>query len=165
MLLAVEIMSSDSVNADRIDKPAEYAMAGIPHYWRIEQAETGLITYTYRLDPAGVGGNCMGNKKVINVITAGTVSDIDPPALVGRTFAKVVGVLRPVNIGTFNVASPIDKTSVEILQNPDAVFRFDGSDLMPGAVGAGSFWKEMTAWIGEDQSTKDTLDNIEASWP
>jgi alpha-glucoside transport system substrate-binding protein len=64
-----------------------------------------------------------------------------------------------------NVASPIDKTSVEILQNPDAVFRFDGSDLMPGAVGAGSFWKEMTAWIGEDQSTQDTLDNIESSWP
>ena len=64
-----------------------------------------------------------------------------------------------------NVASPIDKLSVEILQDPDAVFRFDGSDLMPGAVGAGSFWKEMTAWIGEDQSTQDTLDNIEKSWP
>ena len=46
-----------------------------------------------------------------------------------------------------NLASPIDKLSVEILQDPDAVFRFDGSDLMPGAVGAGSFWKEMTAWI------------------
>ena len=43
--------------------------------------------------------------------------------------------------------------------------RFDGSDLMPGAVGAGSFWKEMTAWIGENQSTQDTLDNIESSWP
>ncbi|GAA1759704.1 ABC transporter substrate-binding protein [Nocardioides hankookensis] len=69
------------------------------------------------------------------------------------------------NLDIANVASPIDKTSVEILQNPDAVFRFDGSDLMPGAVGAGSFWKEMTAWIGENQSTQDTLDNIEASWP
>lgn len=69
------------------------------------------------------------------------------------------------NLDIANVASPIDKASVEILQNPDAVFRFDGSDLMPGAVGAGSFWKEMTAWIGEDQSTQDTLDNIESSWP
>ena len=52
------------------------------------------------------------------------------------------------NLDIANVASPIDKTSVEILQNPDAVCRFDGSDLMPGAVGAGSFWKGMTAWIG-----------------
>ena len=39
----------------------------------------------------------------------------------------------------------------EILQDENAVFRFDGSDLMPGAVGTGSFWKEMTAWItGKD---------------
>ncbi|GAA4378812.1 ABC transporter substrate-binding protein [Nocardioides caricicola] len=69
------------------------------------------------------------------------------------------------NLDIANVASPIDKASVEILQNPDAVFRFDGSDLMPGEVGAGSFWKEMTAWIGEDQDTQSTLDNIEDSWP
>jgi len=69
------------------------------------------------------------------------------------------------NLDIANVASPIDKLSTEILQDPDATFRFDGSDLMPGAVGAGSFWKEMTAWIGEDQSTQDTLDNIESSWP
>jgi alpha-glucoside transport system substrate-binding protein len=62
-----------------------------------------------------------------------------------------------------NLASPIDKLSAETLQNKDAVFRFDGSDQMPGAVGAGSFWKEMTAWI-TGQSTKETLDNIEASW-
>ena len=62
-----------------------------------------------------------------------------------------------------NLASPIDKLSAETLQNKDAVFRFDGSDQRPGAVGAGSFWKQMTAWI-TGQSTKETLDNIEASW-
>ena len=44
------------------------------------------------------------------------------------------------------------------------MFRFDGSDQMPGAVGAGSFWKEMTAWI-TGESTKDALDKIEDSWP
>ena len=30
---------------------------------------------------------------------------------------------------------------------------------MPGAVGADAFWKQMTAWIGEDQSDQETLDN------
>jgi alpha-glucoside transport system substrate-binding protein len=35
---------------------------------------------------------------------------------------------------------------------------------MPGAVGSNSFWKQATAWI-TGQSTKETLDNIEASWP
>lgn len=44
------------------------------------------------------------------------------------------------------------------------VFRFDGSDLMPGAVGAGTFWTESTKWI-LGASTEDTLKNIEASWP
>ncbi len=63
-----------------------------------------------------------------------------------------------------NLASPIDKLSGEILQDKEAVFRFDGSDMMPGEVGAGSFWKEMTNWI-TGESTKDALDNIEGSWP
>jgi len=63
-----------------------------------------------------------------------------------------------------NLASPIDQLSGEILQDPDAVFRFDGSDMMPGEVGAGSFWTGMTNWITGD-STQDVLDEIESSWP
>jgi Uma2 family endonuclease len=34
--LIVEVMSPGSVTADQIDEPAEYAAAGIPHFWRIE---------------------------------------------------------------------------------------------------------------------------------
>ncbi|MEO5653328.1 MAG: ABC transporter substrate-binding protein [Marmoricola sp.] len=63
-----------------------------------------------------------------------------------------------------NLTSPIDKLSAETLQDPEAVFRFDGSDQMPGAVGSGSFWKEMTSWI-TGKSTTDTLGSIEKSWP
>ncbi|PZQ89563.1 MAG: sugar ABC transporter substrate-binding protein [Leifsonia xyli] len=54
--------------------------------------------------------------------------------------------------------------SIEILQDENTTFRFDGSDLMPGAVGTDSFWKGIVAWVG-GQSTKDTVDAIEASWP
>lgn len=63
-----------------------------------------------------------------------------------------------------NFKNPIDKLSVQILQDPKTVFRFDGSDLMPAAVGAGSFWKGMVDWI-TGKSDKDTLDYIEKSWP
>ena len=60
--------------------------------------------------------------------------------------------------------SALDKLSAEILVDPAAQARFDGSDLMPGAVGANSFWKGMTDWItGKDD--KATLDFIEQSWP
>ena len=63
-----------------------------------------------------------------------------------------------------NVPNPIDKLSVQTLQDPQTVFRFDGSDVMPAAVGAGTFWKGMTDWInGKD--TKAVADYIEGSWP
>ncbi len=51
----------------------------------------------------------------------------------------------------------------EILANAET-FRFDGSDLMPGAVGAGSFWTGVTDYIGgADLDT--VLQTIDASWP
>jgi Uma2 family endonuclease len=51
--LVVEVMSPGSVTTDQTDKPAEYAAARIPHYWRIEhdQAEAALTVFCYRLDP------------------------------------------------------------------------------------------------------------------
>jgi alpha-glucoside transport system substrate-binding protein len=51
------------------------------------------------------------------------------------------------------------------IQNEATVWRFDGSDQMPGEVGTGSFWREMVAWISGAQDAKTTLDNIENSWP
>jgi len=63
-----------------------------------------------------------------------------------------------------NVADPVNKVAVGLLKTA-STFRFDGSDLMPAAVGAGSFWKEMTAWFAENKSDKAVLDAIEASWP
>lgn len=63
-----------------------------------------------------------------------------------------------------NASSDLLSTSIEILQNPETTFRFDASDVMPGAVGAGSFWKGMVDWIG-GKSTADTLDFIEGTWP
>jgi ABC-type glycerol-3-phosphate transport system substrate-binding protein len=44
-------------------------------------------------------------------------------------------------------------------------FAFDGSDQMPGAVGSGSFWKDMTAWISGQQNLDQALKGIDESWP
>ncbi|KAB1940398.1 carbohydrate ABC transporter substrate-binding protein [Micromonospora sp. ALFpr18c] len=63
-----------------------------------------------------------------------------------------------------NVASPVDKLSVQILQDKSGTFRFDGSDLMPAAVGAGTFWKGMVEWLNGKQ-TAPVLQGIESSWP
>ncbi|BBH70934.1 alpha-glucoside ABC transporter substrate-binding protein [Actinoplanes sp. OR16] len=63
-----------------------------------------------------------------------------------------------------NLKNPIDKLSATILLDPNATFRFDGSDMMPAAVGSNAFWKQATNWI-TGQDTKTTVDNIEKAWP
>ncbi|MCS5734384.1 ABC transporter substrate-binding protein [Herbiconiux daphne] len=60
--------------------------------------------------------------------------------------------------------SPILQQAIQILQDPDTTFRFDASDLMPGAVGAGTFWKGMVDWI-DGTPQDEVLSNIEAGWP
>ncbi|BBH65959.1 hypothetical protein ACTI_26440 [Actinoplanes sp. OR16] len=49
IVLAVEIVSPSSLAMDRVTKPALYASAGIPHYWRIETAG-GIVVHAHRLD-------------------------------------------------------------------------------------------------------------------
>ena len=53
---------------------------------------------------------------------------------------------------------------MEILLNAGDNVRFDGGDLMPGAVGAGTFWTGVVDYInGGDLDT--ILADIDASWP
>jgi alpha-glucoside transport system substrate-binding protein len=63
-----------------------------------------------------------------------------------------------------NVPVVVQKEALTTLQDPEATFRFDASDLMPAAVGADAEWKQFTAWItGQDDAT--TLANIDNAWP
>src|SRR5215218_6533982 len=70
-------------------------------------------------------------------------------------------------VTSFDLSQYPDETTrtVAKLAYESTVSRFDGSDTMPGAVGAGSFWKGMTAWISGQQSLDETLKNIDDSWP
>jgi alpha-glucoside transport system substrate-binding protein len=63
-----------------------------------------------------------------------------------------------------NAKSPILQEAITILQDPKTTFRFDASDLMPGAVGAGTFWKGMVNWVN-GTPTDEVLESIEAGWP
>jgi alpha-glucoside transport system substrate-binding protein len=63
-----------------------------------------------------------------------------------------------------NASSEILSAAIEILQDPGTTFRFDASDLMPGAVGSGTFWAGMRDWVG-GTPTATVLEQIEAGWP
>lgn len=43
VLLAVEVMSPSSMTNDRLVKPAQYARAGIAHYWRLERQDVPVL--------------------------------------------------------------------------------------------------------------------------
>ncbi|WP_456599788.1 ABC transporter substrate-binding protein [Blastococcus sp. SYSU DS0616] len=64
-----------------------------------------------------------------------------------------------------NLESPIDQLSAELFQDPESVFRFDGSDLLPGEIGAGRLWTELTNWIANDKPTEAVLTDVENAWP
>lgn len=59
---------------------------------------------------------------------------------------------------------PVTRNIALMLQNATS-FRFDGSDLMPGEVGAGSFWKSMTDYVSGSIDLDTALKQIDASWP
>lgn len=60
--------------------------------------------------------------------------------------------------------NPIQAQAAEVAYESTA-FLFDGSDQMPGAVGAGTFWRDITAWISGQEDLDTALTNIDESWP
>ena len=59
---------------------------------------------------------------------------------------------------------PLEQSFLNILET-SAIVRFDGSDLMPGDVGAGTFWTEGTSFINGDITAEEAAATIDASWP
>ncbi|MBO0837294.1 MAG: Uma2 family endonuclease [Actinobacteria bacterium] len=61
VILVVEITSPGSVTQVTIDKPGEYAAAGVRHYWRVAPEEATV--YTYALNPRGDAYQLTGEHK------------------------------------------------------------------------------------------------------
>ena len=59
---------------------------------------------------------------------------------------------------------PVTRGVAETIRDA-TTFRFDGSDMMPGAVGAGTFWKYMTDYVSGSITRQEALQQIDASWP
>jgi alpha-glucoside transport system substrate-binding protein len=58
----------------------------------------------------------------------------------------------------------LQKIAKDVLYSASAA-RFDGSDLMPAKVGAGTFWTEPVKWISGQEDLDTALNNIDASFP
>lgn len=58
----------------------------------------------------------------------------------------------------------LTRKSAELASSAD-VFRFDGSDLMPNAVGGGTFWTGMVEWVSGQKTAEQVCTEIQESWP
>ena len=76
-------------------------------------------------------------------------------------------VLSGFNTANLNVDrslwSPLAQSFLTVMANNDV--RFDGSDLMPADVGAGSFWTEGTALVNGEKTVAEAAAAIDATWP
>ncbi|HEV2087994.1 MAG TPA: Uma2 family endonuclease [Cryptosporangiaceae bacterium] len=87
VLLVVEVVSPGSKVTDRATKPAMYAEAGIPAYWRVE-TDPALVVHTYRLDAPRGGYEAPASHGEVVAVTdpwpiALSISAIAPRSLPG----------------------------------------------------------------------------------
>ena len=110
------------------------------------------------------------------VLGAGTLAFITKDGDASRAFIEFLkspishevwmaqaGFLTPLKSANVDLyANGALKKQGEILLNA-TTFRFDGSDLMPGGVGAGSFWTGMVDYAG-GKAAGDVASEIQKSW-
>ncbi len=82
-----------------------------------------------------------------------------------ENWVKAGGAFSPHNDANLDwYTNPVDRKMAEMVKNAGTL-RFDASDLMPGAVGAGSFWKQMTSYVSGAIDLPTALKAIDDSWP
>ncbi len=81
-----------------------------------------------------------------------------------KTWIQSGGVIAPMNdADPAWYASDVERRMAEFIQNADAI-RFDGSDLMPGSVGAGTFWTGLTNYVSGTVGLDQALEEIQKGW-
>jgi len=111
------------------------------------------------------------------VLGAGTLAFITKESEAARAFIEFLKtpIAHEIWMAQNGFVTPFKGANVELYGNPAlkkqgemllnaTTFRFDGSDLMPGAVGAGSFWTGMVDYVG-GKPTADVAAQIDAAWP
>ncbi|YBV94825.1 ABC transporter substrate-binding protein (plasmid) [Phyllobacteriaceae bacterium JZ32] len=110
------------------------------------------------------------------VLGAGTLAMITKDSPTARAFIEFLetpiahevwmaqsGFLTPYkSVNPDAYANDILKKQGQILTEA-TTFRFDGSDLMPGKIGAGAFWTAMVDYVG-GKSAEDAAKEVQTSW-
>ena len=111
-----------------------------------------------------LGGGDLAALFTLNDDTVALMKFLTAPEF-GAEWAQAGGWLSPHK--TFDPSHYADDTTRRVAEIASSaeVFRYDGSDVMPNAVGGGSFWSGMIDWLNDSKTAQQVCDEIEAGWP
>ncbi|MGP5717303.1 ABC transporter substrate-binding protein [Brachybacterium tyrofermentans] len=111
-----------------------------------------------------LGGGDLASLFTLNDDTVKVMEFLTSDAF-GGEWAAAGGWLSPHRTFDQSLYSDSITRQVAEIASGAAVFRYDGSDLMPTAVGGGSFWTGMVQWLQGTKTSQEVCDEIEAGWP
>ncbi|OHV85989.1 ABC transporter substrate-binding protein [Ensifer sp. LCM 4579] len=110
------------------------------------------------------------------VLGAGTLAMITKDTPAARAFIDFLKtpIAHEVWMAQTSFLTPYKGVNVDVYGNPPlkkqgeillsaTTFRFDGSDLMPGKIGAGAFWTGMVDFVG-GKSAEDVAADVQKAW-
>ena len=110
------------------------------------------------------------------VLGAGTLAMITKDTPAARAFIEFLKtpIAHEVWMAQTSFLTPYKSVNVDVYGNPPlkkqgeillnaTTFRFDGSDLMPGKIGAGAFWTGMVDFVG-GKSSADVAADVQKAW-
>ena len=139
-----------------------------------DDAEAGVDYDWFPLPPIDQEGTLFAGELLVTFRNAPEVKDFlerfsgeEIQCAAGGTAASS-RISPNVNVGPDCYANDLLAGASEVLTTAleEGTGRFDASDMMPSAVGAGSFWTGMVKYLqGGPDNLDSVLDEIEASWP
>lgn len=116
-------------------------------------------------DTAMLGGGDLVGAFTNNENTKAVVEYITGKEFGTNGYASQAIFLSPHNeFDTSQYTTEFQKKAQELLA-ASTLFGFDASDQMPGEVGAGTEWTELTSWFAGQKTMEQAFQAIDDSWP
>lgn len=114
---------------------------------------------------AMLGGGDLVGAFTNNEATAAVVEYITSAEFGTNGYASQAIFLSPHNDFDTSFYTTEFQVKAQELLAASELFGFDASDQMPGEVGSGTEWTELTSWFAGQQTMEQAFQNIDASWP
>ncbi|MHA7272663.1 ABC transporter substrate-binding protein [Arthrobacter sp. TMT4-20] len=137
---------------------------------QIEAGDLSNIDFFQLPSPEGTDAAMLGGGDLVGAFTDSDETKQVIEYLVGKDFgtngyaSQAIFLSPHSDFDASNYTSEFQKKAQDLLAE-SSVFGFDASDQMPGEVGAGTEWTQLTNWFSGQSSMEEAFTAIDASWP